>query len=134
MLEIVRMKIASTEVTQIRRRNDIEKSTCRTHRYFVDFACQIHVEILTSNWCHNFHVGSPYKINVISANFPRGISTSNRREINKDVSIGVLFFNKNKFYFFTYWKTAQKNENKKIKQFSRGLSGKILLEPCSKCQ
>ena len=56
----------------------------RTHRYFVDF------EISTSNRCHNFHVDSPFKIDVISTNFPREISTSNRWRIDKDASIGQL--------------------------------------------
>ena len=60
------MKTASTEVTSIRRRNDTEKSTSRTHRYFVDFESRIHVEISTSNRCHNFHVDSDFKIDVIS--------------------------------------------------------------------
>ena len=31
---------------------------------------------------------SPFKIDVISTNFPRGISTSNRWRIDEDVSIG----------------------------------------------
>ena len=88
MLENDRMEIASTEVTSIWRRNDIEKSTWRTHRYFVDFESRIHVEISTSNRCHNFHVDSPFKIDVISTNFPRGISTSNRWRIDEDESIG----------------------------------------------
>ena len=88
MLENDRMETASTEVTSIWRRNDIEKSTWRTHRYFVDFESRIHVEISTSNRCHNFHVDSPFKIDVASTNFARGISTSNRWRIDKDVSIG----------------------------------------------
>ena len=82
------METASTEVTSIRCRNGIEKSTWRTHRYFIDFESGIHVEISTSNRCHNFHVDSPFKIDVISTNFPRGISTSNRWRIDEDVSIG----------------------------------------------
>ena len=69
------METASTEVTSIRRRNNVEKSTWKTHRYFVDFESRIHVEISTSNRCHNFHVDSPFKIDVVSTNFPRGIST-----------------------------------------------------------
>ena len=88
MLENDRMETASTEVTSISRRNDIENSTWRTHRYFVDFESRIHVEISTSNRCHDSHVDSPFKINVISTNFPRGISTSNRWRIDEDVSIG----------------------------------------------
>ena len=82
------METASTEVTSIRCRNDIEKSTWRTHRYFIDFESGIHVEISTSNRCHNVLVDSPFKINVISTNFPLEISTSNRWRIDKDVSIG----------------------------------------------
>ena len=42
----------------------------------------------TSNRCHNFHVDSPFKMDVISTNFPRGISTSNRWWIEEDMSIG----------------------------------------------
>ena len=90
MLENDRMETASTEVTSIWRRNDIEKSTWRTHRYFVDFESRIHVEISTSNRCHNFHVDSPFKIDEISTNFPCGISTSNRWRIDEDVSIGKI--------------------------------------------
>ena len=45
MLEVDRMETATTEVTSIWRRNDIENSTWRTHRYFVDFESRIHVEI-----------------------------------------------------------------------------------------
>ena len=82
------METASTEVTSIRRRNNVEKPTWRTHRYYVDFESRIHVEISTSNECHNFPVDSPFKIDVISTNFPRGISTSNRWRIDEDASIG----------------------------------------------
>ena len=81
------METASTEVTSIRRRNDMEKSRWKIHRYFVDFESRIHVEISTLNLCHNFHVDSPFKIDVISTNFPSGIST-NRWRIDEDVSIG----------------------------------------------
>ena len=90
MLENDGMETASTEVTSIWRRNDIEKSTWKTHRYFVDFESRIHVEISTSNWCHNFNVDWPFKIDVISTNFPQGISTSNRWRIDEDVSIGCV--------------------------------------------
>ena len=79
------METASTEVTSIRRRNNVEKSTWKTHRYFVDFESRIHVEISTLNRCHNFHVDSPFKIDVLSTNFPCGISTSNRWRIDEDV-------------------------------------------------
>ena len=90
MLENDRMETASTEVMSIQRRNDIEKSLLRTHRYFVDFESRIHVEISMSNLCHNFYVASPFKIDIISTNFPHGISTSNRWRIDEDVSIGNL--------------------------------------------
>ena len=73
------METVSTEFTLIRRRNDIEKSTWKTHQYFVDFETRIHVEISTSNRCHNFHLDLPFKMDEISTNFPCGISTSNRR-------------------------------------------------------
>ena len=88
MLENDRMEIASKAVTSIRHRNDIEKSTWRTHRYFVNFESRIHVEICTSNPCHNFHLDSPFKMDEISTNILRGISTSNRWRINEDVPIG----------------------------------------------
>ena len=83
------METASTEVTSIWRRNGIENFTWRIHQYFVDFKSRIHVEIFTSNRCHNFHVDSPFKIDLISTNFPRGVSTSNRWRIDEDVSIGL---------------------------------------------
>ena len=88
MLENDRIETASTEVMSIRRQNDIEKSTWRTHRYFIDFERRIYVEIFTSNRCHNFQVDSTFKIDVISTDVPRRISTSNRWEIDEDVSIG----------------------------------------------
>ena len=84
--------VASTEVTSIWRRRDIEKSTWRTHRYFIDFESGIHVEFSTLNRCHNFHVDLPFKIDEISTNFPRGISTWNRWRIDEDVSIGNPFW------------------------------------------
>ena len=43
-----------------------------------------------SNRCHNFQVDSSFKIDEISTNFPRGVSTSNRWQIDEDVSIGNL--------------------------------------------
>ena len=87
MLEKDGMETASKAVTLIRRQNDIEKSMWRNHRYFIDFESRIRVEISTSNQCHNFHVDSPFKIDVTSTNFPRGISTSNRWRIDENVSI-----------------------------------------------
>ena len=46
---------------------------------------------------------SLFKIDVISTNFPRGVSTSNRWRIDEDVSIGlfytsvIVFYWKNKY-------------------------------------
>ena len=82
------METASTEVTSIRHRNNVEKSMWRTHQYFINFESRIHVEISTLNWYHNLHVDSPFKIYVISTNIPRKISTLNRWRIDEDVSIG----------------------------------------------
>ena len=62
MLGNDRMETASTAVTSIERRNDIEKSTWRTHRHFVDFESRIHFEISKSNRCHTFHVHLSFKI------------------------------------------------------------------------
>ena len=84
MLGNDRMETASTELTSIRRRIDIEKTTWKTHRYFVDFESRIDYEISASNRCNNL----PFKNNEISTNFLRGISTPNRWRIDKDVSIG----------------------------------------------
>ena len=97
------METASTEVKSIWRQNDIAKSTWRTHRYFVDFESRIHVEIPTSNRCHNFHVDSSFKIDVISTNFPRGISISNWWRIDDDVSIGLRFFKKYRQSIEKFW-------------------------------
>ena len=117
MLGNDRMETAITEVTLIRRRSDIEKFTWRTHRYFVTFESQIHVEMSTSNQCHNFHVDSPFKIDVISTNFPPGILTWDRRQINEDVFIVLAMqttlqaltkvdtFSKDTKMFFSFAKT-----------------------------
>ena len=88
MLENNAMETANTEVWSIRCGNKVEKSTWRTHLYFVDFESRIHIEISTSNLCHNSHIDSAFKIEVISANFPRGVSKSNQWLIEEDVSIG----------------------------------------------
>ena len=69
---------ASIAVTLIQRRNEKEKSTWRTPRYFVNFESRIQVEISMSNRCYNFHLDSPFKIDEISTNFSHGISMSNR--------------------------------------------------------
>ena len=78
----------SLEVTSIRHRNDIEKSTWRTHRYFIDFESRIDAELSTSNRCHLFHVHLPFIINEISTNFRCGISMSNRWRIDENVPTG----------------------------------------------
>ena len=89
MLENDRIESTSREVTSIRRRNDIEKSTRKTQWYFIDFESGIHVETSTSKRCHNLHVDSSFKIDVILTNFPRRISMSNRWRFDEDVSIGL---------------------------------------------
>ena len=71
----------------------MQKFTWTTHQYFVDFESWIHLEMFTSNRCHNVHVDSPFKIDVISMNFPRGILPSNRWRVNEDVSIGMVHLN-----------------------------------------
>ena len=88
MFENDREETVSKAVTSIRHGNNVEKSTWKTHRYFVDFDSRFHVEISTSSRRHNFHVDSCCKINEISTNFSRGISTLNRWRIDEDVSIG----------------------------------------------
>ena len=56
MLRNGRMETVSTAVTLIRYRNDIEKSTWRTHRYFVDFEIesaskfQRRIDVIISTW------------------------------------------------------------------------------------
>ena len=84
------METMCTEIMSIGRWNDIEKSIWRTYWYFVNFESGIHVETSASNRCHNFHVDSRLKIDVISTNFSHGISTSSRWQIDEDVSIGTL--------------------------------------------
>ena len=81
--------VSKAAVMLIPHQSNIEKSTWRSHQYFVDFESGIHVEISTSNRCHNFHMDLPFKIEEISTNFPRRVSMSNRWQINKDVSIGT---------------------------------------------
>ena len=89
MFENDRKETASKAVTLIGHQIDIEKSAWKTHRYFVDFERRIHVEISMSNQCNKFHMDSPFKIDEISTNFPRGSSMSNQWRIDKDVSIGI---------------------------------------------
>ena len=83
MLGNDRMETLSTAVMSIRRRDDIEKYTWRTQRYFVNFESRT-----TSNRYHNFHVDSLFKIDEILTNFPRGISMSNQWRIDEEKSIG----------------------------------------------
>ena len=92
MLKTDRMETETTEVTSIWRRNNMEKSRWRNYRYFVDFESRIHVQVSTSNRCHNFDVDSRFKIDVISTNVPPGISTSNQWRIDEVVSIDFFFF------------------------------------------
>ena len=95
------MEPTSTEITSIRRLNDIEKSTRRTHRYFIDFESGIHVKTSMSNRCHNFHVDSLFKIDVISTNFLRRTSMSNRSPSTKMCPLGYKkVLRKNKLFIF----------------------------------
>ena len=71
MLGNDRMKTTSTEVTSIPRRNDIQKPTWRTYRYFVDFESRILIVMCTSNRCYNFYLDPSFKVDVISTNFLR---------------------------------------------------------------
>ena len=95
MLKNDRKETASKSITSIRHRNDIEKSTWRAHRYFVDFESRIHVEIST-----------PFKIDEISPNFPHGILTSNRWRMTKMCPLGVV---------------QKKKKKRKSRQFTRRL-------------
>ena len=74
-------------------RFDVEMTKKNPRGELIDILSILKVES-TSNRCHNFQVDSPFKIDVISTNFPRGISTSNRRRMDKDVSIGYLYMSK----------------------------------------
>ena len=80
MLEVDRMETATTEVTSIWRRNDIENSTWRTHRYFVDFESRIHVEIPRRIESSN----PPYQItNCFSMSYDSSICNLISRKENK---------------------------------------------------
>ena len=92
MLGNDRMKTTSTEVTSIPRRNDIQKLTWRTYRYFVDFESRILIEMSTSNRCYNFYLDPSFKVDVISTNFLRVTLMSKQWRIDKDVSIGIREF------------------------------------------
>ena len=82
--------VATAEVTSIRRRKDIEKSTWRTYQYFVDFESGIQVERSTSNWCHNFRMNSPFKIDEISRTFHGEIRRQVDGESTKMCPLGGL--------------------------------------------
>ena len=69
----MRMQTMSATVTSIQRRNNVEKSTGRVRRYFVNYESQIHDEISTSNRFHNIHVNPSFKTDEISTNSLRGI-------------------------------------------------------------
>ena len=88
--EPVLRQVYSLEITSIRDRNKttLKKPTWKTHRYFINFESRIDVELSTSNRCHSFHVDSPFIIEEISMNFPRGNSMSNWWQIDEDVSFG----------------------------------------------
>ena len=60
------METVSTEVVSIRRWNDREKSTWKTHRYFVGFDSRVHLEFSSSNRYSNFHVEVRHRIDVFS--------------------------------------------------------------------
>ena len=123
------MEAVSTEITSIWRRNDIEESTWKTHRHFIDFESGIHVEISTSNRWHNFHVDSPFKIDIISTNFPRGISTWSWWLLDEDVSIGYLLS-----YLLTCWfkgGPTLDNENDTIRRCLNLQEFKTLDQRCS---
>ena len=58
--------------------SDIEKTTWKTHRYFIDFESRINNELSTLNQRHLFHVDWPFIIDEISTDFRSGTLTSNR--------------------------------------------------------
>ena len=104
MFENDRKETASKAVTSVQHRNGIEKSTWKTHRYFVDFESRIHVEISTSNRRRNFHVDLPFRIDKISTNFSHGISKSNRWQTDEYMSTGLTIRKKiqTRFCFIFY--------------------------------
>ena len=80
----------SLEVMSIQHRNDIEKSTWRTHQYFIDFESRIDMELSTSNRCHLFQVDSTFINDEVSTNFRRGISMSSDGKSTKLCPLGNL--------------------------------------------
>ena len=81
-------EVASLEVTSIRHRKGIEKTTWRTYHFFIDVESRIDTELLTSNQRHPFQVDLLFIIDEISTNFQRGISMFNWWRINEDVLVG----------------------------------------------
>ena len=79
------------------------QSSRRTNQNFVDFESWTHVKIFRSNQCHNFLRDSSFKIDVVSTNFPRGISTSNRWPIDQDLPIGCFLFIYVKIYIYNIY-------------------------------
>ena len=65
---------ASVEVTSISYQNGIEKTICRTHRYFIDFENQIDFELSGLNRCYTLHLDLPFIIDEVSMDFRREIS------------------------------------------------------------
>ena len=66
---------------------DVETTEKNPRGELIDITPILKVES-TSNRCDNFHVDLIYKTDENLTNFPRGISTSNRWRIDKDVPIG----------------------------------------------
>ena len=81
--------VSKAAVMLIPHQSNVEKSTWRSHQYFVDFESGIHVEISTSNRCHNFHMDLPFRIEEISTNFPRRVSRSNRWQIYQPANSNI---------------------------------------------
>ena len=76
-------KAANLEVRLIGYRNEIGK----THRCFIDFQCQIYVELFFLNHCLPFQVDSVFIIDEVLTDFRREISMLNRCLMDDDVSI-----------------------------------------------
>ena len=53
---------------------------------------RIDVELSTSNLCYPFKVDLPFIIGEISTDVRRGISMLNRKQIDEDVTFGLIFF------------------------------------------
>ena len=63
----------SLQVMLIWHRNDVEKTTRKTHQYFINFESWIDVELTTSTWCHLFDLDSPFILDELLKNFHCGI-------------------------------------------------------------